>query len=476
VAFDHSNGCYDTLYVPNLITCNSAVANSCNHTAITNPGGVINACYGSIIPINGNTNAINPSYQWNRDGVIISGASQDHYDIDQNGNYTLTVFNSQGCPKSSSPVQVNYSLQSSILPTITASGPANNCGDVNVTLSASGSFTNYIWSTGQSGNSINVTQGGSYSVTGQSSACDATSLPYNIMGSAAPVPSICMITVDETDNKNVLIWEKPVSLEIDSFLILREDIYTPGVYNIINAQSYVELSEFKDLSSVADERAYSYKLAVMDTCGGVTVHSASQKSMHLDVTQGNSILSRILTWSEYLGQPQPYTHYLIYRETAPGNLNLLLIDSVPNTQTWYIDTTLTGIADTARAYKIGYRINTPCVSTRNQNNICSSNVTANKFPEQGLDVGIDKITAHALNFRIYPNPNNGIFNIVLPEQSITKKLQVVAYTLLGEQVYDQNFTGSKNISIDLHHLAGGVYFIGLSDEKNSIISRIIISK
>lgn len=92
--------------------------------------------------------------------------------------------------------------------------------------------------------------------------------------------------------------------------------------------------------------------------------------MHLDVAQGNSLLARQLNWNVYQGQQQAYTHYLIYRETAPNTLNLVLLDSVPSSQTWYYDNTLTNPNDTLRAYMIAYRITTPCVSSRAINELC----------------------------------------------------------------------------------------------------------
>ena len=473
VAINLINGCSDTLMMNNYITCTGVGANNCNHTVTTNPSGIVNACIGSTVPINSSTNLTNASYQWNRNGVIISGASQAEYYATQDGNYTLTVFNAQGCPVTSTVVQINYNLPSSLAPTITATGNPGPCGNINMVLTANGSFTNYLWSNGQTGNSITVTQGGSFTVTGQSPACDAVSLPFDIIGSNAPVPPICMVTVDETDNKNIIIWEKPTTTAIDSFLILREDINTPGVYTQVGAIGYVELSELKDNSSDANARAYRYKLAVKDTCDGITIPSLDQRSMHLDVAQGNSILSRSLNWNVYQGQPQAYTHYLIYRETAPGNLNLQLIDSVPSTQTWYYDNSLTNLNDTLRAYMIAYRITSPCISSRAVNQLCQSNVTS---PEFIIVDGINNISDHNFEFNIYPNPSNGLFNISLMNTNANKQWQVKAINILGENTYQKNFTENKNLVIDLRNLASGVYIIEVNNGENSLQKRVVVTK
>jgi hypothetical protein len=469
IAHDLITGCSDTLYKTNYITCNATGALNCNHTVTLNPTGIINACAGSIVPINSTTSATGASYQWNRNGALIGGASEEVYYANMNGNYSLTVFNAQGCPVTSSPVQINYSLPSSTEPTISAIGPVGNCGNVNVTLTANGSFTSYLWSNGQTSNTITVTQGGSYTVTGQSPACDAVSLPYEIIGSTAPVPPICMVTVDDVDNKNVIIWEKPVSTVIDSFIVMREDITSSGIYQIIHTQSYVELSEFKDLSSDANARAYRYKLAVKDSCGGITIPSDEQRSMHLDVSYGNSILSRQLTWNVYQGQPQAFDYYLIYRETAPGNAILALIDSVPSTQTWYYDNTLTNIIDTARAYKVAYRVTSPCVSSRAQNEVCSSNVTAN---ERTLIDGLPSNELNNLTWNLVPNPNNGKFVIQIES---TKSLVLKVYNLIGEELYQQAINNHVN-EIDLSALSAGVYIVQLSNGTNLSSKRLVLTK
>ncbi|HRG59614.1 MAG TPA: T9SS type A sorting domain-containing protein [Bacteroidia bacterium] len=467
----NSNGCSDTLILNNYITCTGDSANNCNHTVSTNPSGIVNACIGSTVPINSNTNLSNAIYQWNRNGVIISGASQPEYYATQDGNYTLTVFNAQGCPITSTVVQINYNLPSSLAPTITATGNPGPCGNVNMVLTANGSFTNYLWSNGQTGNSINVTQGGTYTVTGQSPACDAVSLPFDIVGSNAPVPPICMVTVDETDNKNIIIWEKPITDLIQNFVILREEINNPGVYTQIHSQDYVTLSEFKDTGSYADQRAYRYKIAVEDTCDGFTVPSNAQRSMHLDVTQGNSVLARSLNWNVYQGQPQAYTHYLIYRETAPGNLNLQLIDSVASSQTWYSDNSLSNLNDTLRAYMIAYRITTPCVSSRATNQLCQSNVTSAEFV---VVDGIHNISHNEFDFNIYPNPNHGQFVISIASPIKGKTIQAKVHNALGTLMNEYNLMSTKNIQMDLSSLPNGVYFVSLSDANYTKQQRVVI--
>lgn len=87
-----SAGCKDTLTMMNYMTCNVTGGVTCNHSVSISPSGSIPACIGSTVPVMANTNLLNPIYQWNKNGVIIPGQNDDHYYINQAGNYTLTVF------------------------------------------------------------------------------------------------------------------------------------------------------------------------------------------------------------------------------------------------------------------------------------------------------------------------------------------------------------------------------------------------
>jgi len=80
-----------------------------------------------------------------------------------------------------------------------------------------------------------------------------------------------------------------------------------------------------------------------------------------------------------------------------------------------------------------------------------------------------------IDFSIYPNPNNGNFNISLNGQS-ENNLEIVIKNILGQIVHENNITKSTN-SIDLNHqhLKKGVYIVDLLDN-NSVVNtgKIII--
>ena len=96
------------------------------------------------------------SFLWN------NGSSSQAISVSEAGVYSVTVTDANGCSNSTSAtVSVNP------LPTVTIAGNTAICAGSSTTLTASGADS-YQWSTGATGASITVTNGGTYTVTGTS--------------------------------------------------------------------------------------------------------------------------------------------------------------------------------------------------------------------------------------------------------------------------------------------------------------------
>lgn len=480
LAFDDA-GCSDTLFKNNYITVNVPGQPGCNHTVATSPTGVVNACIGSLVPLSSTTsvNDTDAFYQWNRNGVPIGGAVQNDYLVSTSGNYTVTVFDDNACPQTSTPVQIAYSQAASPVPVISSTGTVSGCGNVNLTLTASGTFTQYLWSNGQTGSSINVSQGGAYTVTGQSPACDAVSLPFNVNGSTAPVPEICMITVDTLNelNQNYIVWEKPVSNLINKFIVYREDTLASnsGIFYEIGRVDYLaDSSAYLDTTSHAKRRSYRYKLGVLDTCGGYTISSSVQRSMHLQNVPGNNILQRYLYWNSYEGQPQGITEYLIYREIlATGAFEL--IANVPPTQTWYLDNSLTSLDDTLRKYSVAYELTTGCDVTRAARKGCTSNTSGHERLIAGNS--IDEIDAADYEVNLFPNPTSGVMYIKIDAMQVsTRKNMVAIKDISGRVLIQKEINPDKLNVIDMSSLASGCYFVSTTINNHIKSKKILIQK
>lgn len=114
--------------------------------------GPTELCAGNSVTLTADPGFV--SYQWS-DGVTAASNI-----VTQPGSYVVTVVGSNGCDNSSAPVVVN--IHTPPQPTITASGPTTFCkgGSVNLTCDPGG--MQYLWTTGSTSQTINVTQTGDY--------------------------------------------------------------------------------------------------------------------------------------------------------------------------------------------------------------------------------------------------------------------------------------------------------------------------
>ena len=76
-----------------------------------------------------------------------------------------------------------------------------------------------------------------------------------------------------------------------------------------------------------------------------------------------------------------------------------------------------------------------------------------------------------LDFSYYPNPTTGYLNFALQEYYNSIKIEL--YDLKGLLIQEDNFTNSKDVTIDINHIAKGVYFVLLKKENKTYPFKII---
>jgi len=127
----------------NAITKTGYIIINSQPNAYLNPSGVDTVC--SLTPIlltaNGGSNH---AYQWLKNGVDISGATNQTYNAVSAGKYKVTVTRTTtGCSKTSGVKKIVYRTVAS--PTITPNGPTVFCAGDSVVLSANSGTFNYQW-------------------------------------------------------------------------------------------------------------------------------------------------------------------------------------------------------------------------------------------------------------------------------------------------------------------------------------------
>ncbi len=80
-----------------------------------------------------------------------------------------------------------------------------------------------------------------------------------------------------------------------------------------------------------------------------------------------------------------------------------------------------------------------------------------------------KVSTQNVSLKVFPNPATSTLNIECPQ---SQHLNVSLFNLIGEQVIQKDFKGSKE-TIDISALPAGMYFINIENERNVIIKKII---
>ncbi|MGE6396863.1 T9SS type A sorting domain-containing protein [Chryseobacterium scophthalmum] len=83
-------------------------------------------------------------------------------------------------------------------------------------------------------------------------------------------------------------------------------------------------------------------------------------------------------------------------------------------------------------------------------------------------------TENAKTFKLFPNPNNGVFNILMDKVK-TGRLEIT--DINGKHVYSDFFENKNTFSVNLKNKNNGIYFIKITDSSGEIsMKKIIINK
>ncbi|HIA05974.1 MAG TPA: T9SS type A sorting domain-containing protein [Flavobacteriales bacterium] len=240
------------------------------------------------------------------------------------GTYGINVFDANGCLASNSttvgqPDALNLQINVTDASCNTADGVA--------AATVTGGVTPYIyaWSSGGSSSTDTALVGGNYSllVTDTNGCMDSTTL----------LQEICIITVDSTSTKNVVVWEKPVVTNIDSFRIYRDIV---GTYTWVGSLPYGVESYFTDSTIGVNPMvtSYRYKVATLDACGNESEMGSYHETIHVQTTNNGTTVD--LLWDNYEGFN--FGFYRILRDsTGLGGANWVAMDSVTNANFTYTD-------------------------------------------------------------------------------------------------------------------------------------------
>jgi len=441
VTATNSNGCFTNANL--AITQPPTMSLFTSKTDINCQG----QCNGSAIVTD--SGGIGPiTYLWNTFPAQNSSATSATLCI---GTYSVTVTDSIGCAYTTS-VTIGDDFAFSLIPSTTDASCNNNDGSASITAtsdSANYSYS-YQWSNGSTNQNLTAIGSGTYivTVTDNNSCAVSNTLIVNTLAPSS-IP-ICMVTVDSSSTKNVIVWEKPISALIDSFKVYRE---VSSVYSHVGSVHYNDVSEFIDNASGINPNttSYKYKLSVLDTCGNESALSTEHHTIHVQLSlafpQGVN-----LNWNNYGGFS--FSQYRILRDDL-GNGNWQVIDSVSFGTSTYTSPDVLPNA----GYIVEATRPTACVSTRQSGTTRNSSKSNTALKQT---IGVNELL-NDLSIIISPNPSNGKFTIELSNSGISNnnKFAVKIYNVLGVQVYLSELKPLTHNEIDLSNVPKGIYFVNV---------------
>ncbi|MFC2111141.1 SBBP repeat-containing protein [Bacteroidota bacterium] len=148
VVVTNINSCTDTsLAVP-------VIVHPLPNTNITTLGDSI-FCLGDSIILKSDSNL---TYQWKKDGNKIPGATNPIYTAFSTGSYYVVITDTNSCVDSS----LSITLTANQIPIVNLGADTTLCLNIDtLTLNANGSFVQYLWSNGDTTQSISFTSAGS---------------------------------------------------------------------------------------------------------------------------------------------------------------------------------------------------------------------------------------------------------------------------------------------------------------------------
>lgn len=85
----------------------------------------------------------------------------------------------------------------------------------------------------------------------------------------------------------------------------------------------------------------------------------------------------------------------------------------------------------------------------------------------GEVIGGTRVVSPDWEIQVFPNPSNGICNILVNGNS--SELNVLVFNVIGEKMFETKILGEHQAKLDLTRLQSGLYIIQVVDEARSEI-------
>ncbi len=373
------------------------------------------------------------------------------------------------------------------VPSVAVSGSTSFCQGGSVTLTARDSTgSGYLWSDGETTNSISVTTTGNYSCN-VTSACGIVNT-NTIVVTANPLPvatitpsgnslSLCQGSILDASGGSSYLWSNGATTPSITVSTPQIDSVT-----ITDANGCSATSSATDVTTV-----YPSPTPVITPGGATSVCDGDSVVLTSSAATSYNWINGATTQSITVKSTGSYEVTVTYANgCSPSSLNTLVIihsnplvptihqignslkSSYPSGNQWYLNGNI--ISGATGQFYVVTQNGIYTVQYTNSNG-CSS--TSASFNFTTIGVGITELTSDN-SFSIYPNPVGNQLTVVIANRARAGKQSLIIeiYNILGEKApfaYVQGDASSqaersRSLIIDVSTLPAGIYFIQMKTE------------
>jgi hypothetical protein len=450
--------------------------------------GPITFCEGGKVIL---TASAGSSYLWS------TGATTQSIEVSTSGNYSVKVTNVNGCTATSTETIIRVNPLPAA--TITASGPITFCEGGKVILTASAG-SSYLWSTGATTQSIEVSTSGKYSVkVTNANGCTATSTETIITVNPLPLATITpegSTTITQTGNVilrantgtgQTYQWFKDKVL-ISSAVSETYTATSGGSYTVkvINSTGCETISDPINVKSVFVLPANNFQVNLQ----GETCRTINDGKIIIKAVQNLNYIAT-LTKAGQIIKTNGFNTNTELTYLAAGNYKLCITVSGQTDYNQCFDLVITEPQDLSVYSKVNPKTNTIDL-LMNGGDTYYITLNGERYTSHttkmslGLKSGLNKITVSSsqicqgvFNEEIYidekilayPNPFSTTLNLKIENQE-NKELFVKILDRNGTSVYQSKHLVTNNlVSLDLSNLENDYYFVVIGNRTFKVIKR-----
>ncbi len=411
-------------------------------------------------------------------------------------NLSLSVSNFSINPILSNLKDSNLCHQCNLTASIVPSGATTFCSGGNITLTANAGMISYLWSNGQTGQSISVSQTGNYSVAvtdnyscpaiSQNVSVTVNSLPYADAGIDQSVCNGSDVVIGTTQiSGNTYNWSPSTNLNNAQIAMptanpTSQTTYTVTVTNSFNCmstdQTTISVNPLPSVTANATLNSICNGASVTLTGGGATTYTwtggitngvafnpTSTNSYTVTGTDANNCQN--IATTNITVNPLPTANFAASQTTGKCPFTVDFFDlSQATGNTSYLWTIYNGTGSpittsTQNPTGILYNVAGSYLVKLTISDTCGTNtkILPNYITVSCADGIVNNGTNASIS--VYPNPTHSLLNVDFGT-NITSKVNLSIFNTIGQKVYNSKLElGQSIISIPVVEWANGIYFI-----------------